>query len=174
MLKNVILIKASIILFCALTNLTLNAEPSNYLGKTKYGEEVHIDALKGKVVVVSFWASWCTYCMKEMPILGEISKRSEGFVEVIAVNVKEDRKIYSEFSRRLKKTGVKVTWDRRGKISDTYNVKGLPHLVIFDTEGDLAYTHKGYGKNSLKQIVNKIIEPLTRRSSLLDCYKLEL
>ena len=69
--------------------------PPDVFGKDESGEPISLEKHRGKVVVVTFWATWCPYCLKELPILENIQNvAGKQRVEVIAVNWKEDRETY--------------------------------------------------------------------------------
>lgn len=90
-----------IILVITIFSLNINAEtildlgdiPPNFLGRDSNGDDVILEDHKGKIVVISFWTSWCTPCLKELPILENIqNKVGTDKVKVIAINFKEDKK----------------------------------------------------------------------------------
>jgi thiol-disulfide isomerase/thioredoxin len=62
--------------------------PPDELGVTLKNAPVHLTDYAGKAVVVSFWASWCPYCLKELPILYNIQKAAKGRLQVVAIKPK--------------------------------------------------------------------------------------
>ena len=86
----------------AQAGLAVGQPPPDLLGKNPQGDEVRISDHGGKVVVVTFWASWCGYCLKEMPVL-EGLQRAVGRerMEVVAVNLKEPPRTYRAILRQL-------------------------------------------------------------------------
>lgn len=135
--------------------------PPDLLGKDQNGEEFRISAHRGQVVVVTFWASWCGYCLKEMPVL-EGLQRAVGpeRLKVVAVNMKEHPRTYRAIMRQLKDVGLIMTHDRDGAISDAFDVQAVPRLFMVDKAGRLAYVHSGYSEASLPKIVDKVNELL--------------
>ena len=64
--------------------------PPTYVGVDAEGNAVDLFGFKGKVVVVTFWASWCGYCLKEIPVLENVQRQAgDGRIRVIAVNIDE-------------------------------------------------------------------------------------
>ena len=73
--------------------------PPDWLGKTPKGEEIRISERRGKVVLVSFWASWCGFCRQQLPVL-EALQQAAGHerMEVVVVNFKEPPRTYATSS----------------------------------------------------------------------------
>lgn len=131
--------------------------PFDDLGFDRDGNPVIVSGLRGKVVVISFWASWCGYCLKELPVLESVQRLAgtEQLV-VVAVNYKEERRHYLAMLRRLKDAQMTMTHDRTGKLAAPYAIKGLPFLVMIDRGGRIAYVHRGYSEDMLDDIVDQL------------------
>src|SRR5690242_3441241 len=82
-----------------------------YLGTNLAGDDIKTTDFAGKILVVTFWASWCGPCQKELPMLEGI-QRVAGVdkVRVVAINI-EDRDTYRTLARRLKTLSVSVNHD---------------------------------------------------------------
>ncbi|MEJ6007249.1 TlpA disulfide reductase family protein [Paucibacter sp. AS339] len=125
------------------------------VGKTLDGDTVSLAPYAGKVVVLSFWATWCPHCLKELPILEGIQKTGGEQVQVIAINT-EARDVYKKVARAMKGLSLQLAWDA-GKIgSQAYGVSGIPHLVIIGRDGRITRVFKGYGEGSLDRIVAEL------------------
>lgn len=124
-------------------------------GKTIKGETPKLADYAGKVMVVSFWATWCGYCLKELPILEGIQQTAKGQVQVIAINT-EPRDEFKGIERALRTLTMKLTYDPDQKGATAYGVKGIPHLVIIGKDGKIIEVHRGYGEGTLPQIVDAI------------------
>jgi len=128
--------------------------PPNYLGKDNTGKEVTLDAYKGKVVIISFWASWCSPCLKELPVLENIqNKGGTDKIKVVAINFKESKDQYRRIKRKLSSLNLTLTHDRRGKIGESYGVEAIPNLFIIGKDGKLVFHNVGYGESSVHEIV---------------------
>ena len=139
----------------------LGEAPPDYLGKTPDGEEVRISERRGKVVMVSFWASWCGYCRRQFPMLDTFQTRvGRDRLEVILVNFKESARDYRAVRRDLKRSPVTWTHDADGVISDAYDVRAVPRLFVIDKSGELAYTLSGYSDEMLPELVDVVNELL--------------
>lgn len=132
------------------------------LGKDRDGESVDLAAHRGKVVIVTFWASWCGPCLRELPVLDSLQKQvGNKWVQVIAVNVKDSNDDYRAMMRQMRDFSLLQARDRNGDIADTYGVKAYPNLWIIDMHGQVVSHHVGYGEGSFKTIVDEIRQVLT-------------
>ena len=137
--------------------VNVNDIPPSYLGTDREGNEVKLDDKIGKVVVVTFWASWCPPCLKEIPILDAIQKQvGKDQLEVIAVNFKEDRRRYRKLIKKMTEVSVTMTHDKRGSISQKFGVNAIPHMFMVDKTGKVAHVHLGYDETMLNQIVDEL------------------
>ncbi len=128
--------------------------PPERLGNNQQGVLVRTSDFRGKVVVVTFWASWCGYCRKELPVLAGLQEAGKGQVEVVAVNSGDDRDVYRALVRRLKDVRLTMTRDANGDISRGYGVNTIPRLFMLDRQGRVAYVHSGYSEaESLDAII---------------------
>ena len=127
--------------------------PPDVFGKDEAGQQISLVALRGKVVVLTFWTSWCPYCRKELPILENIQKAAgKAQLEVIAVNSREDRQTYRALLRHLGKLEFTMTGDWKGVVSDAYGVHAIPHMFLIGRDGKVARIHHGYSEDALPEI----------------------
>ncbi len=126
------------------------------LGMARDGDPVDLQQFRGKIVVVTFWASWCTYCLKELPVLDALQQQAGELLQVVAVNVKDSPQDYRAMMRQMKGYRLLQSRDVNGRIADSYGVTGYPSLWIIDREGKVAARHVGYAEDSLQAIVAEI------------------
>ncbi|MEW6372681.1 MAG: TlpA disulfide reductase family protein [Pseudomonadota bacterium] len=142
--------------------------PSNYVGKTLDGAEVLLSQHKGKVVVVSFWATWCPYCLKELPILNGLQKLAgKEQMYVVAVNT-EERAVFRKVVRALDKMDLSFAYDPDKRAQKAYKVNGIPHMLIIDRDGNVIQTYRGYDESALDGIVAEINKALATPASKPD------
>ena len=103
--------------------------------KDLQGRDVKLSDLRGKVVLVNFWATWCKPCKEEMPAMqASYDKlRDKGFV-VLAVNELEDTARVAEHIRTHKHT-FEVVMDHNNQVANMYGVVGLPASFLIDPQG---------------------------------------
>ena len=112
--------------------------------KSRNGENIKLSELRGEVVMINFWASWCAPCRKEMPLLEVIYKKYSdlGFT-LLAVNVEEDSSKANNLLRDFPVT-FPVLYDNTNKVTKLYKVVAMPSTVIIDRDGNFRYLHRGY------------------------------
>ena len=104
---------------------------------------------------------WCTYCLKELPVLEKIQQViGKSRIEVVAVNIDRNRSDYVAMRRQLKNFQFTMTRDDRQTISNLYGANALPYLLMIGKDGRVAYLHKGYSEELLDGFVTEINELL--------------
>ena len=132
--------------------------PPVALGKTLPGEVVDLQQRRGKVVIMTFWASWCGPCMRELPVLAHMQRVvGKDALEVIAVNWDEPRAQVVDFARRNRKLDLEYVLDSKGKAAAAYGVKAIPLMFVLDQEGRINTVHQGYSEESLPGILEQVL-----------------
>ena len=123
---------------------------------TAGGETVALDALRGKVVYVDFWASWCGPCRKSFPWMAEMQKKygPAGFT-VVAVNVDKKR---PDAERFLQATPAQFTvvYDPAGTTPSAWNVKAMPTSFVVDAKGNVAVIESGFRDENVAELEGRI------------------
>jgi len=131
----------------------------DYLGISRDNDEVRVSHFQGKALVVTFWASWCGVCVKELPIVEAVRRKwGSERVEVVGVNFHEDSAAWRKAMSRLKGFTMTFTRDRDRASSEAYGVHSLPHVFMIDKNGRIAHTHTGYDESLLPTFVDEINE----------------
>ncbi|HEY6240649.1 MAG TPA: TlpA disulfide reductase family protein [Burkholderiales bacterium] len=112
--------------------------------KSDSGRNVRLSELRGQVVLVNFWASWCNPCRQELPLLNKIftQYRAAGFT-LLAVSVDDDRK---NAEAMLKRLGLQLPtlFDGNKNVAKLYGVDTMPATLLIDRDGRVRYVHRGY------------------------------
>jgi peroxiredoxin len=106
------------------------------------GRSISLDAYRGKVVLLNFWATWCGPCRLEMPAFQSRYENYDDELAVIAVNNGEDPKIVQTFIDELGLT-FDVLLDPQTEVQRIYQVSGFPTTFIIDAEGIIRARHIG-------------------------------
>lgn len=133
------------LLLVGITNASsIQGKAPNFTLKSNTGKNIKLSELRGQVVLLNFWASWCGPCRQEMPLLEKLQQRYNalGFT-VLGVNVEEDP---SKARTLLKDISVTfpILFDTQNTVSKQYKVSAMPSTVMIDRDGNMRYLHKGY------------------------------
>ena len=108
------------------------------------GAPVALDKLRGKVVYVDFWASWCGPCKRSFPWMGEMQKKfgDQGFT-VVAINVDKKREDAAKFLAATP-GAFTIVYDPAGSAASAYDVKGMPTSYLVDRSGRIVAVDSGF------------------------------
>ena len=123
-----------------LKTLNLRSYPSGTLaphfsGRTLDARQLSVTDLRGKVIVLNFWASWCHECRPEMPVLEQLHREfAPRGLAIIGVNAREEAAAIRPYARVLGLT-FPLILDPDGKINTLYGVVGLPATFVVGRDG---------------------------------------
>jgi thiol-disulfide isomerase/thioredoxin len=123
------------------------------------GPAVSLKDLRGSVVVLEFWATWCGPCRGSLPSLEVIARRyRDRRVQVLLVNVAEQAEpVRAWLEGRYEAAAVLLDGD--GGVSERYGVDGIPRLFVIDQDGRVVWSHQGYG-GGLERNLTMILDQL--------------
>lgn len=122
--------------------------------------------LRGKVVYLDFWASWCSPCRSTFPWMNEMQTRygDQGLV-IVAVNVDKDKAPANEFLAQLP-AKFTIAYDPQGSVAGLYQIIGMPSSFLIDRDGKIQHSHSGFREkdkagleSQIRQLVNKTPNP---------------
>jgi len=100
------------------------------------GTPVSLDAARGKVVCIEFWASWCPVCRSFLPVLDDLARRFDGDLAVLAVNIDQQRSNADRFlAERLPAPALRVLYDPGGGLMSRFGASTMPAAYVVDRRG---------------------------------------
>ena len=109
--------------------------PPDFSGLTADSRTVSLASLQGKVLLLSFWASWCLECRPEMPMFERLHRAfSAQGLAVVGINAREGASTIRAYSKELNLT-FPLIQDPSGKINSAYGVVGLPTTFLIGRDG---------------------------------------
>lgn len=132
--------------------------PPNFKTKNAVtGEPIELAAYHGQVVVVTFWATWCGPCRKELPILENLQEKlPPETLRVIAISFQEDPGAFKPIKKAAADWKITLAEDRTGKIAHAYDIHTIPHMFIIGRDGKVAAVRVGYGESSVQELVDDV------------------
>jgi thiol-disulfide isomerase/thioredoxin len=121
------------------------------------GEDITLSSQHGKVVILTFWASWCGPCKRELPIL-ENAQRAVGKdkLVVFAVSHRDKPEALAAIKRPAAKWQINVMTDRNDHVASLYSVSAIPHLFMIGRDGKVVANHLGYGDRTINELIADI------------------
>jgi peroxiredoxin len=123
---------------------SISGEAPNFTLKSNSGKNIKLSELRGQVVLINFWASWCGPCRQEMPELDKLySKYKKLGFTILGVNVEEDN---TEALHIIKedKISFPILFDSENKVSKLYDVTAMPTSIVVGRNGSMRYLHRAY------------------------------
>ena len=145
------LIAAVLLLVAAAT--THGAEPPTSVELHKLdGASFSLASLKGKVVVLDFWASWCIPCRSSFPFFDSLQRRYAYLgLEVVGLTLEEDGDAVAAFLDDIP-AGFQIVRDPSGKAGEAFDVVAMPTTFLLDRDGKVAARFEGGDKHTHAQL----------------------
>ena len=146
-----------------LTRISKTVEAPDFELMNMDDETVRLRELRGKVVLVNFWATWCPPCIREMPSMERLHQKVDAAdFKVLAINQMEDVDQVFAFTGQLADYPTfDLLFDSDSSVSQAYAVKGLPTTFLIDKQGKVRYRAIGgriFDHEEVVAIINKLIE----------------
>ena len=110
------------------------------------GREISLEEYKGKIILLDFWATWCSPCRMTMPVIEKLSREYSDDMTVLAVNLRESREVIGKYAFE-QAISAQILLDVEGKVSSTYGANAIPMQFIIDRSGIVRHIQTGYSSN---------------------------
>lgn len=123
------------------------------------GHATRLSAQRGKVVILTFWATWCAPCREELPDLEKIQERvGRDKLTVIAVSYRDSAETLDYVKKNAKSAAWKLTMlsDTDEAIASAYHVAMIPRLFLIGRDGKLLAIHAGYSNGAVDQFLPEL------------------
>ena len=145
----------AILVFVTTVVTAIAAPAPDFELPTKTGS-VSLQSLRGQVVYVDFWASWCKPCRKSFPWMNALQgKYGDKGLQIVAVNVDSDPRQVTRFLEKYPADFV-VAYDADGKVASQYQVKGMPSSYLIDKQGNIHAQHIGFREEDKASVESQI------------------
>ena len=128
----------------------------HFVAKTIDGEKYTSESLKGKVVLIEFWATWCQYCKKDEPAIESVTSefKKDGLV-VLAVDMGEPRRRVKKYLDESPRS-CKIVLAEDTTLAAICEARTYPLYVLIDRDGSIAGTqHGAAGEGALKRLLSR-------------------
>jgi len=124
------------------------------------GASVRLEELRGDVVYVDFWASWCAPCLQSFPWMNGVAERfrADG-LRVVAINLDEDREAAERFLADVR-ADFDIAFDPDGGSAEAYGLLGMPSSYVIGRDGRVAHAHVGFRRKDAPALEAAIAEAL--------------
>ena len=142
-------------------NVTKGQRAPDFTLTSMSGRKVSLSGLRGKVVIVDFWAQWCEPCKKELPQLDKLNKdyAARGVV-ILAVNIDKERENAERLVKQLGLT-LEVLLDPTGAVAASYDLPKMPTSFVVDKKGIVRFVHDGFeGSGDVERFRSELDELL--------------
>ena len=132
---------------------------------TSEGEYITLEDLRGKVVLLDFWATWCAPCVASTPAFRSLYKRFQKEPSFVMIAISSDREAekWREFIAKNQMVWPQYR-DRDSKVQRAFEVRSYPTYILIDHEGIVRFRHSGFGSSGTAQIEEAISKALKMKS----------
>ena len=133
-----------LIVLCLITaGLAITVATANVMEPAAAPDTPLFKGLRGKVVLLDFWASWCDPCRQSFPWMSELQRRYAASDLVVAINLDQDRKRADKFLAAVP-AGFRIEFDPNGNLATQFGVTAMPMSFLIDRSGNVRERHRGF------------------------------
>lgn len=123
------------------------------------GSKTRLSDQRGKIVILTFWATWCAPCRQELPNLEGIQEHvGKDQLVVLAISYHDTDETQRYLRKSAKEAGWKIAMlnDPNSSIAVRYGVSAIPHMLVIDRTGTIVSVHEGFGDGSVDQLLPEL------------------
>jgi peroxiredoxin len=127
------------------------------------GNAVSLSSMRGKVVLLNIWATWCAPCREEMPSIESLYEKFRGDKDFVVLAVSQDTDGSKAVAPYVEKNGLNFTvlLDPQNEVGEAYNVSGIPETFIIGRDGRIVAHHLGpydWSSGEMRAALEELIE----------------
>jgi len=109
------------------------------------GNAVKLSDFSGQPVFINFWATWCPFCVEELPVMVEVQREFSGQFVTLAINRGESVSKADEFLTSIELMGedLEFVYDKSNRLYSDFGAFGMPYSVFLDKDGRIDYIKRG-------------------------------
>ena len=144
-------------------NKTVSIPVPNLQAQNLKGEAFSLKQLKGQIILLNFWASWCLPCYKEFPDLIKTVNWAKGNIQLVAVSVDSSKKDIEIFLDKIKKESwndknIHIIWDPKHEITKQFHVIKFPETFVLNRELKIIKKYSGiFNLETAKSFLSKFL-----------------
>jgi thiol-disulfide isomerase/thioredoxin len=120
---------------------------------------INLSSLRGKVVLLDFWASWCVPCQEELPLLDDLASRLKSKdIEVVGLSIDESKADALQFLKRKSSWTLTLGHDPEQKTADRFKPPKMPTSYVIDRKGVVRHVNPGFERADLKKIEDQLLQ----------------
>jgi thiol-disulfide isomerase/thioredoxin len=120
---------------------------------------ISLSSLRGKVVLLDFWASWCAPCQEELPLLDDMAVRLKGKdIEIVGLSIDENKADAEQFLTRKSAWSLTLGHDPEQKTAEQFKPPKMPTSYVIDRKGVVRQMNAGFERADLKKIEAQLLE----------------
>lgn len=130
--------------------------------KDARGKKMKLKKHRGKIVVLTFGASWCKPCKKELPAWEKLAKKYKGKVVFVAVNIDQNTGKGKAFVKKAKLKAMRAGYEASGTTVESYDPPSMPSTFVIGKRGIIRWVHAGYRKGDAKKLAKELDKLLAK------------
>ena len=130
----------------------------DFVLKSASGKNIRLSELKGRVVMLNFWATWCGPCAEEIPHLNKLHDSLDPYdFELLGINLDEDQSKAIYLAKKLK-VNFPILFDKEKNVSKSFEIDAMPTTIVIDRSGKVRHVNRGFKKEYVDRYYRQVQE----------------